>query len=600
MKIRVADFIAAFLAQKNVTDVFTVTGGGAMHLNDAFGKNKDLHCVYNHHEQACAIAAESYTRLTERIAAVCVTSGPGGTNAITGVLGGWLDSIPMFIVSGQVKFTTTIKSTDVPLRQLGDQEFNIADCVSTMTKYAFMVTEPNEIRYHLEKAFYLATNGRPGPVWLDIPLNVQGAIIETDELKPYDSAEDESILPDPLGADVIERFIGKLQESKYPVVFAGDGIRRGKAYAEFLTAIDRLGIPVVTAWNAYDQIWDEHPLACGRPATVGTRGGNFVVQNSDFLIVLGSRLTIRQISYNHDDFARYAYKVMVDIDEAELRKPTIKIDFPIHADVKDFLQKFIDNGFVNRNDIHKKWLDWCRDVNARYPVVTPEFYKKQSPINPYVFMKHLSEQLDEGEVIVSSNGSACVCSFQAIHLKKNQRLYTNAGCAAMGYGLPAALGAAVANKGKRVICLEGDGSLQMNLQELQTIVHNKLNVKIVVINNDGYHSIRQTQANLFDSDFYGVSSASGVSFPCLEKIAQAYVIPYYKIDNISTMDTIISEMLEKDGFVICEVMADPQQNFEPKTSSKRMPDGTVVSPPLEDMYPFLSREELAENYIEKR
>lgn len=599
MRKRVADFIAEFLIKKNITDVFTVTGGGAMHLNDAFGKNKSLHCVYNHHEQACAIAAESYARLTERIAAVCVTSGPGGTNAITGVLGGWLDSIPMLVISGQVKFSTTIKCTDVPLRQLGDQEFNITDCVSTMTKYAYMVTEPNDILYHLERGLYLATHGRPGPVWLDIPLNIQGAMIETDELKQYSSVEDQSDVPGSLSSDVIDSLIQKLEKSKYPVVFAGDGIRRGKAYDEFLAVIDRLGVPVVTAWNAYDQIWDDHSLACGRPSTVGTRGGNFVVQNSDFLMVFGSRLTIRQISYNYEDFARNAYKVMVDIDEGELRKPTIKIDFPIHADIKDFFQRFLDSGYINKNEGHKQWLAWCRHVNAKYPVVLPEYYERQSPVNPYVFMKALSEQLNEGEVTVSSNGSACVCSFQAMSIKKNQRLYTNAGCAAMGYGLPAAMGAAVANRGARVICLEGDGSLQMNIQELQTIVYNRLNVKIFIVNNNGYHSIRQTQVNLFDSDFHGVSADSGVSFPSTEKIAGAYGIPYYRIDNLITMDAIIFEVLAHEGFAICEVVADPEQNFQPKTSSKRLPDGTVVSPPIEDMYPFLPREELAENYIVK-
>lgn len=435
MKKKLANYVADFLVEHGVQHMFTLTGGGAMHLNDAFGHKDGLTCIYNHHEQACAIAAEGYTRLTGRVAAVCVTSGPGGTNAMTGVLGGWLDSIPMFVVSGQVKRETTTWATDVPLRQLGDQEFQIISAVSSMTKYAHMVTEPDEIRYHLEKAWYLCQNGRGGPVWLDIPLDVQASVIETEELKGFDPRELEKpehpVYEEKLTGEILE----KIRGAKRPVVFAGTGIRLGKAYEEFLAVIEKLGIPVVTAWNAHDVLWNVHPLYCGRPGTVGTRGGNFVVQNSDLLLVLGCRLNIRQISYNYKDFAPGAFKIIVDIDANELRKPTVKADLPVHADVKDVLRSILATDYAGATEEQQEWLAWCREIDARYPAVLPQYYDEKKPLNPYVFMDRLSQVMEENEVVITGNGSACVISFQALQLKKGQRLFTNSGCAAMGYGL---------------------------------------------------------------------------------------------------------------------------------------------------------------------
>lgn len=596
MKQRLADYIADFFAANNITDVFTVTGGGAMHLNDAFGHHQQLHCTYNHHEQACAIAAEGYARYSGNIAAVCVTTGPGGTNAITGVLGGWLDSIPMFIVSGQVKFSTTIKSTHMPLRQLGDQEFNIIDCVKTMTKYAEMVVNPHDIAYVLEKALYLATHGRPGPVWLDIPLNVQGALIETERLHHYDSASDSRELPPLPPENQMYTILAKIKEARRPVVFAGEGIRISGAYTQFLKLIDKLNIPVVTAWNAHDLLWDEHPLYCGRPGTVGTRGGNFVAQYADLLLIFGCRLNIRQISYNWENFAPAAYKIMIDIDPAELLKPTLNIDMPIHADLNAVMELL--NQIAEKNTQHTRWIDWCRNINAKYPVCEKSCYATNMPVNPYIFMDMLFKECVEGDVIITGNGSACVCAFQAGYIRKNQRLFTNSGCASMGYGLPAALGAAVARCGKRVICIDGDGSLQMNIQELQTIIHNQLNIKLFVLNNDGYHSIRQTQINLFKPPLCGVSSENGISFPSLEKIAYAYGFPYVKIDDVQTVSEKIKETLNTAGPIIAEVLLDPAQFFSPKLSAKKLPDGTMVSPPLEDMYPFLPKDEMKRNYDE--
>lgn len=594
MKIKISKYIADFMASKGINHVFTVTGGGAMHLNDAFGHHTELNCIYNHHEQACAISAEGYTRLSGKLALVCVTSGPGGTNAITGVLGGWLDSIPMFVVSGQVKRETTTWSTDVPLRQLGDQEYNIVASVSPMTKYAYMIAEPDEIRYHLEKAYYLAMNGRKGPVWLDIPLDVQAAIIDTDKLKSFDSAElsEENPVYD---TSLTTQILDRINKAKRPVILAGTGIRLGDAHVEFLAAVEKLRIPVVTAWNAHDVLWDGHPLYCGRPGTVGTRGGNFIVENSDLLLVLGCRLNIRQISYNYKEYAKNAYKIIVDIDKNELNKPTVKPDYPIHANVKDVLKDIIRTDYIMNNIDHKEWLDWARQTNEKYPAVLPTYYNNVSPVNPYAFIKELFTQFENGENIITGNGSACVITFQAAEIKKGQRLFTNSGCAAMGYGFPAAIGACIAASNKRTICIDGDGSFQMNIQELQTVVYNRLNIKIIYLNNNGYLSIRQTQTNLFQPPLVGVCDGNGISFPDMEKIAWAYGISYCKIDNINVARKQIQELLSIEGPSIIEVILDPAQNFEPKLSSKVLPDGRIISPPIDDMFPFLEREEYEEN-----
>ena len=594
MKIKIAKFIADFLVDKGINHIFTVTGGGAMHLNDAFGHHQELKCIYNHHEQACSIAAEGYARLSGKIAGICVTSGPGGTNAITGVLGGWLDSIPMFILSGQVKRETTVWSTNLPLRQLGDQEFNICSCVSTMTKYAYMITEPEMIRYHLEKAWYLCLNGRAGPVWLDIPLDVQATIIETDELIGFDIKELNKVEEPKYDNNYTDKILEQIKIAKRPVILAGTGIRLANIHNKFIELINKLNIPVVTAWNAHDTLWDEHPLFCGRPGTVGTRGGNFVVQNSDLLLVLGCRLNIRQISYNYIDFAKDAYKIVIDIDATELKKPTLHIDMPIHANVKDVINALVKPN-INNNDHHKKWLSWSRNINIKYPVTLPEYYKINKPVNPYVFITKLFEQLEEGDNIICGNGSACVIPFQTANIKKNQRMFTNSGCAAMGYGLPAALGCCVATNGNRVICIDGDGSFQMNIQDLQTIVYNKMNMKIFILNNNGYHSIRQTQMNLFSLPLIGVNDDNGISFPKIEKIANAYELPFIKIDTLENIEIKIKEIINTIGPIICEVVLDEKQIFAPKLSSKILPDGKIISPPIDDMFPFLSKVEYETN-----
>ncbi|MBE7087067.1 MAG: thiamine pyrophosphate-binding protein [Clostridiales bacterium] len=596
MEIRVADYIADFFIKNGITDIFSVTGGGAMHLNDAFGNKKGLKVTYNHHEQACSIAAEGYARAFNKLPAVCVTTGPGGTNAITGVMGSWLDSIPMFVVSGQVKYSACIASCpSIPLRQLGDQEFNILDSVRCMTKYCHMVVEPESIRYHLEKALHIALKGRQGPVWLDIPLNVQAAKIDPDKLLGYDESENPEILPPPVDKTQLEDLLDRLYKAKKPVILVGEATRMVGMQKELLELIDKLKVPVVTAWNAHDLVPDKNPYYCGRPGTVGTRGGNINLQNSDFLLSLGCRMNLRQISYNYENFAKNAYLAAVDIDKAELDKPTINVKMKIHADIRDVYKALLSMDY-SPNPNHKDWVKHCREVDKKYPATLKEYYEKSSPINPYVFMKELGEVLPENQYVVSGNGSACVCSFQAMEIKNGQRLFTNSGCASMGYGVPAAVGCAVALENKKsVVCLDGDGSIQMNIQELQTIRHNNLNVKLFWLNNDGYHSIRQTQTNLFKGNFCGINKDSGISFPEAEKIAYAYGIKFFRIDSVEGIKEKISEVLNSDGPVICEVVLDKTQFFAPKLSSKVYPDGKIVSPSLEDMFPFLSEDELKES-----
>ncbi|MBR2186606.1 MAG: thiamine pyrophosphate-binding protein [Lachnospiraceae bacterium] len=591
MKIKVAEYIADFLIGHKVDTVFSVTGGGAMHLNDAFGHRKELHCIYNHHEQGSAIAAEGYTRLTGKIAAVCVTSGPGGTNAITGVFDCFVDSVPMFVISGQVKRETTVRYTGCGLRQLGDQECDIVRVVEPITKFAVMIENPYEIRYQLEKAWYLATHGRRGPVWIDVPLDIQGAVVETEQLTGFEKKNTEKCEQPLFNKSDADRILEKLEVSKRPVILAGEGIRLGEAYKEFLETTSALRVPVVTCWNAQDLLWDNNPYYIGIPGTVGQRAANFVVQAADLLIVLGCRMNIRNISYNKHQFAENAYKIQVDIDKGELDKPTVKIDMPVHADVKDVCAE-LAHAAVDEVGNHKSWLRWCRELKNRYPIVLPDHLKKTKPMNPYAFLDRVSERLLGSDAVICGNGAACVQVFQTLKLKKGCRIFTNSGSAEMGFALPAALGAAASGSGRRIIAIDGDGSFMMNLQELQTIKHNDLDIKIIILNNNGYHSIRQTQNNMFSGrEHVGIDKESGVSFPDLKKLAAAFDLKYVKLDTLNNLDKKLDDALETEGTVIIEAVVDEEQGFEPKTSSKVNDDGTIVSAALDDMFPFLPRDE---------
>lgn len=598
MKQRLADYVADFMVSHGVTDVFSVVGGGAMHLNDALGHKEGLHVTYNHHEQACAIAAEAYARLENKIATVCVTTGPGGTNALTGVVGGWLDSIPMFIISGQVRYDTTaryaLQFTEMPLRAMGDQEYDIVKSVAPMTKYATMIETPKQIRFALEKAWHLATTGRPGPVWIDIPVNYQGSYIETDELEGYDPTEDDAKLPPLVEKETIEAVIEKIRNAKRPVFHAGYGIRLSGGYDVFRSVSKKLNIPIVTYWNAVDLIEDDAPLYCGRAGNMGDRPGNWAIQNADLILAVGTRISIRQVGYNWKTWAREAEVIMVDIDQAEMKKPTIHVEMPIWADAKDFLTK-LDELAVFPVNTSKEWLTTCQRWKKEYPaVVSRQWEENGSTANVYAFVRYLSSCLPENSLTAVSNGACCVVGNQAYVIQKGSRMANNSAIASMGYGLPAAIGTCIGGGRRTTICLEGDGSIMMNLQELQTVLTNHLPIKIFLINNDGYHSIRITQTNLFQEHTkVGIGPESGdLSFPDYEKLAKAFGYPYLCAHSNMEMKLAVDKALDMDGAVFCEIFTDTKQVWEPKSSTKRLPDGTLVSPPLEDLAPFLPREEL--------
>lgn len=603
MKMRLADYVADFLVNHGVTDCFSVVGGGAMHLNDALGHKDGLKVTYNHHEQACAIAAEAYARLDNRIAAVCVTTGPGGTNALTGVVGGWLDSIPMMIISGQVRYDTTaryaLQFTETPLRAMGDQEYDIVKSVAPMTKYATMIEDPMDIRYALEKAWHLATTGRPGPVWIDIPVNFQGMYIETDELRGYDPTEDDALLPPAVSQETIDEVIEKIKKAERPVFHAGYGIRLSGAYKQFREVAEKLGIPIVTYWNAVDLIEDENELYCGRAGNMGDRPGNWAIQNADLILAIGTRISIRQVGYNWKTWAREAEVIMVDIDQAELKKPTLHVEMPIWADAKDFLSK-MNESLTQPLPRKEKWLETCQKWKKEYPVVQPRQWEENgTTANVYAFVHYLSSQLPENSLTAVSNGACCVVGNQTYVIQKGSRMANNSAIASMGYGLPAAIGTCIGGGVRDTICLEGDGSIMMNLQELQTILTNRLPIKIFLINNNGYHSIRITQTNLFGQHTkVGIGpESSDLSFPDFEKIAKAFGYPYYSAHSNQEMKEVVDKALQEDGPVFCEIFTDTSQVWEPKSSTKRLEDGTLVSPPLEDLAPFLPREELEEIMI---
>lgn len=600
-RMRVADYVAQLLVDHGVTEVLMVTGGGAMHLNDALGGHPGLKVVPCHHEQACAMAAESYARLTGRLCAVNVTSGPGGTNALTGVFGAWTDSVPLLVISGQVKRETMVGSTDLPLRQLGDQEMDIVRIMGSVTKYAAVLDEVRDVRKQVERALWEATTGRPGPVWLDIPLDVQSAHVDPAELEGFEPASAGGDRPVPLtGMDLdeqVESLLAAVDAADRPVVLAGGGVRAAGTYDEFLRFVDGLGVPVVTGWNAHDLLWDDHRLYAGRPGTVGTRPGNFVVQNADLLIVLGSRLNIRQVGYSWDTWARGARVAMVDVDAAELAKPTLHVDQPVHADLRDFFASALPKLGSRPGREHGAWLVWCRQRVQDYPVVLPE-YAESSSVNPYVFVDRLTRLLPAEQVTVCGDGTACVVTFQAARVKPGQRLYTNSGAASMGYELPAAVGAAIAlGRDRSVVCLAGDGSLMMNVQELATIRGHDLNVKVFLLNNAGYHSIRQTQNTYFPGREVGCGTESGVWFPRFERLAAAFEIPFSRVETNDDLDRVLNNVLASAGPHFCEVVLDLDQQFAPKAASRMLPDGRMVSAPLEDLAPFLDRDELRSNML---
>ncbi|MBP3201929.1 MAG: thiamine pyrophosphate-binding protein [Lachnospiraceae bacterium] len=607
MKIRVADYIANFLVEHGIHHGFTVIGGGAMHLNDAFGHKAGLKMIYNHHEQASSMAADCYARINNVPALLCVTTGPGGINALNGVCSAYLDSIPMIVVSGQVRYDTSSmyekKITGANLRSMGDQEFDIVTSVKNMTKYAVTIDKAKDIRYHLEKAYHLATSGRMGPVWLDIPVNIQGEIVDSNNLKPYyntnEQKKDDKILPSKILAKDIDKVISYIKKSKRPVIYAGYGIRLSGGLKEFQNVIKKLNIPVVTYWDSIDLIETNNDLYCGRAGNMGDRAGNFAIQNSDLVIAIGTRISIRQTGYNYKDWARHAKVVMVDIDKEEFKKHTIHVDYKIHADAKDFFvafEKYLDNKKITKLWTDKCWNEQCLLWKNKYPVVDKNKYSGLN-VNVYAFFDALSKNLKDGSVSIATSGASCVAGHQAYVIKKKTRFINNNVIASMGYGLPASIGAYFANGKKEVIAFEGDGGFMMNMQEIQTIITNKLNIKLFIINNEGYHSLRITQNNLFSNHSHvGIGPESkDLSFPSYEKIANAFGIKYFSIKKNSDLNSGIKKVLSFTGAAMIEVFTDKEQVWEPKSSGRKTKDGKVISPPLEDMAPFLPREELKAN-----
>ena len=603
MKIKVSDFVSNFFANNGIKTVFTVVGGGAMHLNDSLGHHKDIRCVYNHHEQASAMAAEAYFRVNNEMAGLCVTSGPGAINALNGVAGAYQDSIPMMVVSGQTKTSLMTRTSGLDLRTLGNQEFDIMSTLSKMTKYAVTVMKPEEIQYCLEKAFYIAKNGRPGPCWLEIPLDVQGAFVEVEDLEHYDSEQEDKAKndDDELLNRKLDVLIEKICHAKRPVIYAGNGTRISGAKALLEQLVDVVKIPVVTCWDSIDLIETENSYYVGRAGIMGDRPGNFAVQNSDLLIAIGNRLNIYQVGYQLESWAREAFVVAVDIDELELKKKTVRIDLPICSDAGRFIEKLLVKlQKINalENSYFGKWVEQCNLWKEKYPVVTQKHYVVEDSefANVYAFMDLFSRSLPEGMITVVANGSASVVGSAAYYIKKNQRFIMNCSISSMGYDLPAAVGACVANQDKPIVCIAGDGSIMMNLQELQTIVTNRLPVKIVIINNSGYQQIRVTQTNLFQKNFVGIGPDSNdLGFPDFSKVVKAFGIPHKACRTNEELKDAIIWFNSQDSFCVLEVFCSTSQMFEPKSSAKRLEDGSLYSPPLEDLAPFLSREELKEN-----
>lgn len=591
--IKVSDFIFQHLVEKHgIEHCFLVTGGGAMHLNDSIGHTKGLTYICNHHEQASAIAGEGYYRTCGKLCITNVTTGPGGTNAITGVLGQWLDSIPGLYISGQVKQSTTITSCpELSLRQLGDQEADILSMIKPITKYAVTVTDPLNIKYELDKAISIALSGRPGPVWIDVPLDVQGAVVDESLMNEFNSAE----LLDNVDHLLVDKQIGKLLEklvkAKSPVIYVGNGVRLAKRVEDFLVLIEYLQVPVVTAISGSDIIWFDHPFYYGKPGICGDRIGNIMVQNSDLLIIMGTRLSIRQISYAYDLFAPKAYKVMIDIDEAEMNKPTLTIDMKIHVDLKEFIDKMTVRAKSLMLPKFEYWRIWGRKIENLLPTLIDDNPSIPGYVSSYVFAESLFKQLSDGDVVVTGNGSAYTSTYQAMQVKKGVRVFANQGCAAMGYDLPAAIGAITSNKYGRTILITGDGSIQMNIQELQTLVTYRMPLKIFILENEGYLAIKTTQKSFFAGNFTGSNPKSGVICPDMAKIANAYGIPYIKVKEEGViLDNSIEKTLNTDGPMICEIVMHPEQTLYPKSASFMDESGKMSSAPLEKMAPFMEEQ----------
>ena len=594
---KVSDYVVEFIASLGVKHVFTVAGAGDVHILDSMRRNPNVQYICNHHEQACAMAMYAYSRATQNFGVCVVTTGPGGTNAITGVCSAWVDSIPGLVISGQVKRVDTIGTSGV--RQRGIQEINIIDIVKPITKYAAMVRDPQMIRYELEKSVYIAKSGRPGPVWLDIPLDIQASQVDPDSLPAFGIQEHENRTDhDRLKAQAAET-VRLLNQAERPILLAGHGIRLAGGLVEFEQLVAKLQVPILSTWNAIDLIPSDHELYVGRPGTYGQRGANFAIQNCDLLISIGSRLSIPQVGYEYSEFARAAKKVYVDIDPHELGKFASPPEIAVCADARDFMMAIIE---ALATDFTPKditpWKKRCRDWRDKYPTNLPEYALLEGSVNVFDFIDVLSEEMADDEIIVpTGSGSGFTSSHQTLGIKRGQRCFTSNGFAEMGFDLPGAIGTCFAMNKKRVVTMTGDGGVQMNLQELQTIIHHALPIKLFILNNRGYLTIRHTENALFGGAQSGTGPDTGVSLPDMKKIGRAYGFAVFQIAEHQHMRARIRQVLDTPGPVLCEVLMDPTQLLVPKLSFASQPDGSLVSPPLEDLYPFLPRQVLKEEML---
>ena len=592
-KIRVADYIMQRLSLLGIRQVFFLPGGGAMHLNDALGTHPLLEPIVCLHEQACGIAAEAASKLTAAPSACLVTSGPGATNVLTATLGAWLDSTPVFFVSGQVK-TADLK-TGTKLRMLGVQEADIVTMVASITKLAVTLTDPRQVGIVFDRLEAAALTGRRGPVWLDVPLDVQAVMIEPSQLPRLPI---EKSTPAALSA-MSEKSISVielLRQAKRPILLIGSGVRSAHATKELMQFAEQIGIPVLTTWLGMDQIEDDHPLYAGRPGSIAPRWANFALQNSDFLFVIGARLDMALTAYAHHLFARGAKKVMVDIDAAEIQKMQMDIAIPIVADARDFLQSIKHHlALAPTLPSYATWLKQIQTWKQTYPLIQPEHNRTDGPLSLYRFTDVLSDLMQEGDIIATGSAGFSVELFLlALKLKRGQRCFHNRGTGSMGFGLPAAIGACLAGNRQRTICVEGDGGLQMNAQELATLASQNLPVYCFVINNEGYASIRASQQNYFKRQF-GADAKSGLLLPSLKLLAAAYGIPYLRVENGEDLVDQLSKALKIQGPLLCEVVVMAEEPRIPRVASRQLPDGKMVSSPLEDLFPFLDRAELERN-----
>lgn len=593
--VRVADFIVDFIYRLGVESVFTLTGGGAMFLNDAVAAHPQMKAICNHHEQACAMAAVGYAKLRNSYASAILTTGCGATNAITGLLDAWQDNVPCIFISGQVKRKETSHNAVVPLRQFGVQEADIIPVVKSLSKYAVMINDPQDILYELEKATFLARSGRPGPVWIDVPLDIQGALIDPQTLRHYVPVADLASKPVP-STDDLDALRNKLAAAKRPIIIAGNGIRLGEAVGPFVEFVEQSKIPVAVSYLGIDLLPSAHPQYIGRLGIKGDRAGNFAVQNADLVVSIGCHLSVALTGFEYNLFAREAKLVVIDIDPDEHRKNTVKIDQFIHADVAELFSR------LSPPTPAESWINWgeaCRNWREKWPVCLPEYADGKEGINKYFFIEKLKDHLKSDSAVVSDAGSSYYVTSQALKIRDQQRYVTSGAQADMGFTLPAAIGVSVAKGNGEVVGITGDGSFQMNIQELQTLVHHQLPVKLVVWNNNGYLSIRATQRKFFAGRELGTDPASGVSFPSTEKIAAAYGIPFHKVSDPALLDTALDQLMAVSGPMILEVMCPQNQEVIPTASSKKLPDGRMVSKPLEDMYPFLDRAEFLANMMVK-